>query len=69
MGNFEVRKSDPSKRLDGRIKLNFSMIRRDIAGNSFIYESPSRDSMRVAGSSPRGLVERGQLPLMQIIAG
>ena len=30
MGNFEVRKSDLSKRLDGRIKLNFSMIHRDI---------------------------------------
>ena len=40
MGNFEVRKSDLSKRLDGRIKLNFSMIGRDITGTSFIYESP-----------------------------
>ena len=40
MSNFEIRKSDPSKRLDGRSKLNFSMIRRDIAGTSFIYESP-----------------------------
>ena len=40
MGNFEVRKSDLSKRLDGRIKLKFSMIRRDITGTSFLYESP-----------------------------
>ena len=40
MGNFEVRMSDLSKRLDGRIKLNFSMIRRDITGASFLYESP-----------------------------
>ena len=29
MGNFEVRKSDLSKRLDGRINLNFSMIHRN----------------------------------------
>ena len=40
MGNFEVRKSDLSKRLDGRIKLNFSMVRRDTTGISFIYEPP-----------------------------
>ena len=40
MGNFEVRKSDLSKRLDGRIKLNFSMICRDITGTNFLYESP-----------------------------
>ena len=40
MGNFEVRKSDLSKRLDERIKLNFSMIRRDITGTSFLYKSP-----------------------------
>ena len=40
MGNFEVRKSDLSKRLDGRIKLDFSMIRRCITGTSFLYESP-----------------------------
>ena len=40
MGNFEVRESDLSKRLDGRIKLNFSIIRRDITGTSFLYESP-----------------------------
>ena len=40
MGNFEVRKSDLSKRLDGRIKLNFSMVRRDNTGISFLYEPP-----------------------------
>ena len=68
MGNFEVRKSDLSKRLDGRIKLNFSMIRRYITETSFLYESP-RAIQWVTGSSPRSLVERGQLPLMQIIAG
>ena len=58
MGNFEVRKSDLSKRLDGRIKLNFSMLRRDITGTSFLYESP-RSIQWVTGSSPRRLVERG----------
>ena len=40
MGSFEVRKSNLPKRLDGRIKLNFGMIRRDITGTSFLYESP-----------------------------
>ena len=40
MGKFEVRKSDLSKRLDGRIKLDFSMIRRYITGTSFLYELP-----------------------------
>ena len=40
MGNVEVRKSALSKRLDGRIKLNFRMIRRYITGTSFLYESP-----------------------------
>ena len=45
MGNFEVRKSDLSKILDGRIKLNFSMIRRYITGTSFLR----------AGTSPRAI--------------
>ena len=68
MGNFEVRKSELSKRLDGRIKLNFSMIRRDITGTSFLYESPARcnESHRLKPQKPGG--KGGQLPLMQIIA-
>ena len=70
MGNFEVRKSDLSKILDGRIRLNFSMIRRDITGTSFIYESPRakiKESHRLKPQKPGG--KGGQLPLMQIIAG
>ena len=69
MGNFEVRKSDLSKSLDGRIKLNFSTIHRDITGTSFLYESPARfnESHRLKPQKPGG--KGGQLPLMQIIAG
>ena len=69
MGNFEVRKSDLSKRLDGRIKLNFSMIRRDITGTSFLYDLPARynESHRLKPQKPGW--KGGQLPLMQIIAG
>ena len=40
MGSLEVRKSNLPKRLDGRIRLNFGMIRRDSTGTSFVCESP-----------------------------
>ena len=56
---LKVRKSDLSKRLDGRIKPNFSMIRRDITGTSFLYESPlsprdSNESHRLKPQKPGG---------------
>ena len=69
MGNFEVRKSDLSKRLDRRIKLNFSMLRRDITGTSFLMSLPARfNESHWLKPQKRG-GKGGQLPLMQIIAG
>ena len=57
MGNFEVRKSDLSKRLDGRIKLNFSMIHRDILLGPVSFMSlPARfnESHRLKPQKPSG---------------
>ena len=57
MGNFEVRKSDLSKRLDGRIKLNFSMIHRDILLGPVSFMSlPARfnESHRLKPQKPGG---------------
>ena len=56
MGYFEVRKSDMSKRLDGRIKLDFSMIRRYITGLVSFMSLPARfnESHRLKSQRPCG---------------
>ena len=49
--------------------LNFSMIRRDITGTSFLYESPRAIQWESPDQAPEAWWKGGQLPLMQIIAG